>query len=137
MRLLDPDAYVRQLIDLSYITSQTVVAVLVGPKTWGRKTVDWDIRAALTEKEGEVSGLIGVLLPTFRLAANGSFHHEDLPPRLTDNVKSGFAKIYTLEWFYQKKENSLHAVSDALDGRMFRKNLTDDSRKLMLKDLVD
>src|SRR4051812_21993517 len=52
--------YVIRRIRESYITGSSCTIVLVGKDAWGRKYVDWEIKATL-EKE---HGLIGVRLPT-------------------------------------------------------------------------
>lgn len=52
--------YVMRRIRENYISGSSCTIVLVGKDTWGRKYVDWEIKATL-EKE---HGLIGVRLPT-------------------------------------------------------------------------
>ena len=61
-REIDSDdvEYVIQRIRNDYVTGSSCTIVLVGKDTWGRKYVDWEIKATL-EKE---HGLIGVVLPT-------------------------------------------------------------------------
>lgn len=94
---IDPgnsENYIKRLIQKEYIEDASVVIVLVGPNTLNRKHVDWEISAGLNSKLGGYSGLIGILLPEFQLSS-GKFNYDHLPPRLSDNVKSGYAKIYT------------------------------------------
>jgi hypothetical protein len=55
--------YIKRLIIENYITDSSVIVVLVGPKTYGRKHVDWEISAALNKKVGGYSGLLGICLP--------------------------------------------------------------------------
>lgn len=58
------DDYIKRLIQENYITDSSVLVVLVGPNTYLRKHVDWEISAALSKKVGGYSGLLGLRLPT-------------------------------------------------------------------------
>jgi len=85
--------YISQLIRRNYLADASVVIVLVGPNTKFRRHVDWEISAGLEPYSGR-SGLLGILLPEFLIWANR--HDTDaLPPRLADNVLSGYATICT------------------------------------------
>lgn len=85
-RQIDSDNvdYVIQRIRDSYITGTSCTIVLVGKETWGRKYIDWEIKATL-EKE---HGLIGVYLPTAPKSAENKII---VPDRLHDNIQTGFA----------------------------------------------
>ena len=85
--------YIKRLIRENYIADASVVVVLVGPKTKCRKHVDWEIAAGLEPMSGR-SGLLGVLLPEFPLRDN-KYQYEDMPKRLADNVRSGYAEVRT------------------------------------------
>lgn len=77
--------YVMRQIRENYITGSSCTIVLVGEKTWGRKYVDWEIKATLDKGHG----LIGVQLPT--AVRNPSNNNIIVPDRLFDNIQSGFA----------------------------------------------
>ncbi|MFL9996305.1 TIR domain-containing protein [Paraburkholderia sediminicola] len=77
--------YVMRRIRENYITGSSCTIVLVGAKTWGRKYVDWEIKATLDKEHG----LIGVHLPT--AARNPNDNKIVVPGRLHDNIQSGFA----------------------------------------------
>lgn len=77
--------YVMRRIRENYITGSSCTIVLVGEKTWGRKYVDWEIKATLEKKHG----LIGVHLPT--AARDPNDNKLVVPDRLYDNIQSGFA----------------------------------------------
>jgi len=85
-RQIDSDSvdYVMRRIRENYITGSSCTIVLVGKDTWGRKYVDWEIKATL-EKE---HGLIGVQLPTAPTTAQNTVL---VPYRLNDNIQSGYA----------------------------------------------
>ena len=55
---------VRQRIRDKYLRDSTVTIVLIGPETWQRKHVDWEIGSSLRHTEyNRRSGLIGIFLP--------------------------------------------------------------------------
>ena len=120
------DQYIKRLIREEKITDSSVVVVLVGPNTKGRKHVDWEIDAALRSQLGNLnSGLVGILLPNFPRNLDGSYQYKDLPARLADNVKSGYAKVY--DWEYAI--HNFGAISqDAFYNRISKRNLIDNSR---------
>src|SRR5258708_187073 len=76
--------YVMRRIRESYISGSSCTIVLVGKDSWGRKYVDWEIKATL-EKE---HGLIGVQLPTASVSAEKKV---TVPGRLFDNINTGYA----------------------------------------------
>jgi len=87
------DEYVKRLIREEYITDTSVLIFLVGPKTYCRKHVDWEISAGLSKKAGGYSGLLGLMLPThpnFR----EKYDPNTIPKRFYDNIKSGFSDFY-------------------------------------------
>lgn len=86
--------YIKRLIQKNYITDTSVLIVLVGPKTYCRKHVDWEISAALSKKVGGYSGLLGLCLPTHPDYSKDKYKADIVPPRLVDNLKSGYAKFY-------------------------------------------
>lgn len=110
--------YIKRLIQQGYITDTSVLVVLVGPKTMCRKHVDWEISAAISKKVGGYSGLMGILLPEFPLTSDEKFYYKDLPPRLADNVKKGYAKIYTWNWVCSYESRIKSAIEDAFQSRL-------------------
>lgn len=126
------DHYIKRLIREEYITDSSVLIVLVGPNTKGRKHVDWEISAALSKKAGGYSGLLGILLPTFTTTKDPrtgktTYRLDDLPPRLADNVRSGFADVclwpreHTRDLFvqrvvelaFQKRKSDCNRISNS------------------------
>ena len=115
---------IRQKIRDEYLRDSTVTVVLVGAHTWQRKFVDWEIGSSIRQTEcNSRSALLGILLPTYTSpsgllgALNNAFStpfstpysdiktvycngrpiyydYRTIPPRLHDNIESGYAKIY-------------------------------------------
>lgn len=88
--------YVRQRIRNEYLSDSSVTVVLVGVETWQRKHVDWEIYASLRDTTASPrSGLLGILLPSYAAVKGvGKYSADTLPPRLADNLSSGYAKLY-------------------------------------------
>ena len=90
---------IRRRIRDVHIADATVTIVLIGPCTWQRKHVDWEISASIIDRRNnERCGLVGLLLPTHpdydALPQDRNPHL--VPPRLARNIdgKSPFAVIY-------------------------------------------
>lgn len=112
--------YVKRLIRENYISDSTVVLVLIGPNTYRRKHVDWEIYAGLYK----YGGLMGLILPTYRGYNNNKYFEEDIPPRLNDNLKSQYASIYpwTENRVYMKRW-----IDSVFENK--NRNLIDNSRR--------
>ena len=90
---------IRQRIRDDYIADATVTIVLVGPCTWQRKHVDWEIGSSLRDtKNNSRCGLLGILLPHHPDHGKKSYRARLVPPRLADNCNGDqpFANIYGL-----------------------------------------
>lgn len=121
------DAYIEKLIQEGYVTSSSVCVVLVGPNTFSRKHVDWEICAALNKKPGGYSGLVGLLLPTHPGYGKDKFPR-DVPERLVDNIKTGYAKLY--DWDEDSKLLR-KLIEDSFTRKKKSLHLLDNSRKLL------
>lgn len=87
----------RQIIRDEYISDASVTVVLVGPETWKRKHIDWEISSSIREtSRNPRCGLIGILLPTYmdKLWSPEGFDPYTIPPRLYMNIKNGYARMY-------------------------------------------
>jgi hypothetical protein len=87
---------IRQKIRDEYLRDSTVTVVLIGAETWQRKHVDWEIGSSIRNTTlNSRSGLLGILLPTYRYPQPGHYDPGTIPPRLYDNIKCGYAAIYS------------------------------------------
>ena len=130
---------IRREIRENYISDSSVTIVLIGQNTWQRKHVDWEIGYSLTTSNLNTrSGLIGILLPSYSPCYESYFYLNcaqkrtennsriytpcNIPPRLYDNIQSGYAKIYPYptsshelkKWIheaFQRRGNGLHRNS--------------------------
>lgn len=126
------DAYIKRLIREEKISDSSVVVVLVGPNTRRRKHVDWEIYAGLRASINGSSGLVGIMLPELRIAENGGYYYADMPGRLADNIKSGYASFYT--WDYAKM-NFDQIIETAFQKRISDHDKMDNSRIQMQRNL--
>ena len=88
---------IRQIIRDDFIANATVTVVLIGPCTWKRKHVDWEIGSSLREtKKNPRCGLLGILLPDHPDFDKEDYDPHLIPPRLADNDegKAPYARIY-------------------------------------------
>ena len=80
-----------------HVSDATVTVVLIGPRTWQRKYVDWEINATLRDtRMNPRCGLLGILLPSHPNYNQSSYNPRLLPPRLAVNCTGAdqYAKIY-------------------------------------------
>lgn len=115
--------YIMRKIREYYLTDSTVTIVLIGKDTYKRKYVDWEIASTLrNDTNNKRSGLIGILLPG-RTKSN-----TNIPPRLQDNVDSGYAMLYEYpDYAWLKLDKWLNAAYDRRDDESDK---VDNSRKL-------
>ena len=90
---------IRRRIRDNHIAGATVTIVLIGPCTWGRKHVDWEISASLIDRpNNRRCGLIGLLLPTHPDYRKPPERRNPrlMPPRLAANIEGDnpFAVVY-------------------------------------------
>jgi hypothetical protein len=87
---------VRSKIRDEYLRDSTVTIVLIGPNTWQRKHVDWEISSSIRATPlSSRSGLLGILLPNHPNCGQLSFDPGIVPPRLANNVTCGYSSIYS------------------------------------------
>lgn len=92
-----PTDRMRQIIRDKFIRDASVTVVLIGPCTWQRKHVDWEIGSSLRDTElNSRCGLVGILLPNHPDFQKQRYNPYLIPPRLADNCKgsNSFACIY-------------------------------------------
>lgn len=94
-----PTDTIRERIRDDFIADATVTVVLVGPCTWQRKHVDWEIGSSLRKtKRNSRCGLLGLLLPNHTNYYTDKCDPHLIPPRLADNCGGNdpYARIYKL-----------------------------------------
>ncbi len=90
---------IRRKIRDDFIADATVTIVLIGPCTWRRKHVDWEIGSSLRKtKRNSRCGLLGILLPNHPDHGSGQFAPPLMPPRLTDNCKGDDPYAFVYSW---------------------------------------
>ncbi|HBJ35717.1 MAG TPA: hypothetical protein DDZ51_13425 [Planctomycetaceae bacterium] len=130
-----PTETIRTRIRDNFIRDATVTVVLIGTETWKRRHVDWEIASSLRQtSKNSRCGLIGLILPTHSNYLSTSYTAGLIPPRLVDNQKCGFAKIYkwttdgasVVNWIHEAYNRRLSVEPD--NSRVgFKYNRTGDS----------
>ena len=114
-----PTDRIRQKIRDEYLRDTTVTVILIGSETWKRKHVDWEIGSSIRQTQySSRSGLIGILLPSYHEYYNtdyGKYFDNEIPPRLSDNLKNSYASIY--EW-----SDNPYEVQNWIDEAFERRN---------------
>jgi hypothetical protein len=135
-----PTEYVRQKIRDEYIRDATVTIVLIGPGTWRRKHVDWEIYSSLRATEyNSRMGLLGILLPSYRppnaltmppsnwgspqpqlttyhtVPTRETYWPNNIPPRLWDNVRATFARVRPWPAYASELQDWIHEAFQRRD----------------------
>jgi hypothetical protein len=127
--------YIKTLIQSSsYLRDASVTVVLCGPNTKKRKHVDWEISGTLDSRLNSPAGLVGILLPEFPFKSREAYGYDDLPQRLADNVRSGFARVYFWSSFASSDNKVKEVIEEAFRKRT-QTNLIDNSRLQMQRNL--
>lgn len=124
-RRIDSDNhdYVMRKIREEYLTGTSCTIVLCGLQTPWRKFVDWEIMATLQKEHA----LVGLMLPTLPMQSNGGTIK---PPRLQDNIDSGYAVWGRYNDVYRDPNVLTGLVHDA---RNRSKTLISNSRERRLR----
>ena len=117
--------YIKRLIQENHLDDTSVLIVLVGPNTHCRKHVDWEISAALNKKVGGYSGVFGLCLPTHDAYKKDNYNQDTVPPRLVDNLKTGYSSLY--DWT-EDSSTLLRRIEVAFQNRISKSELIDNSR---------
>ena len=129
----DGAEYGRLLHEKGYMDAETVVIVLIGPRTFASRKVDWEIAAALNGAGGRPSGIIAVRLPNHEDYQKPSVNPRRIPQRLADNLKSGYLKLYDWTESLQELQTRLYAaLKETRAGTAKLKN----DRTLMERDVL-
>ena len=103
---------IRAKIRDEFLRDSTVTIVLIGSETWKRKHVDWEISGSIRDTMyNPRSGLVGLILPShpaynsLRAIEN---YKNTIPPRLYDNYKKGYAKIYNWTDYHFQLQEYIH-----------------------------
>lgn len=102
---------IRQKIRDEFIADATVTIVLIGPATWQRKHVDWEIGSSLRDtKRNSRCGLLGILLPNHSNYGTGRYNPRLIPERLATNAENRRDdNPYALIYDWEQKTSAVRA----------------------------
>ena len=90
---------IRRRIRDNFIRDASVTVVLIGPCTWQRKHVDWEIGASLRKtRRNSRCGLLGILLPNHPDFRKETRDPHLIPPRLAINCDGDDAYAAIYDW---------------------------------------
>lgn len=99
---------IRQKIRDDYIRDSTVTIVLIGPCTWQRKHVDWEIASSLRKtKRNSRCGLLGILLPNHPDYDRKTLNLRRIPPRFAENCGGDDPYAIIYRWPKYRAERRL------------------------------
>ena len=110
---------IRQWIRDRFIRDATVTVVLIGPCTWQRKHVDWEIGSSLRATPlNSRCGLLGILLPDHPHAGAPQYGLSLVPQRLADNIGGNdpYALVYNWSNNTTGIRNWIHRAFDRKSG---------------------
>ena len=112
---------IRQHVRDDFIRDATVTVVLIGPCTWQRKHVDWEIGSSLRETANNSRcGMLGILLLNHPDYGKQQFMPSSVPPRLADNVMGADPYAIVYKWPYNHDlsdvRNWIHTAFERRDG---------------------
>ena len=102
---------IRRQIRDDFIRDATVTIVLIGPRTWQRKHVDWEIHSSLRDTDhNKRCGLLGILLPGHPNFQKPEYNSRLIPPRLALNCggDDSYADIYDWTRNVAKVQSWIH-----------------------------
>ena len=115
-------AEIRRRIRDNFIRDATVTVVLIGPCTWQRKHVDWEIGSSLRKtRHNPRCGLLGILLPNHPSFKKRPYNLRLIPPRLAINCGGDdpYAAIY--DW---RNERGVAEIRGWIHHAFLRRNGT-------------
>ena len=90
---------IRQEIRDNYIRQSSVTIVLIGPCTWQRMHVDWEIHSSIRHTDyNRRCGLLGIWLPNHVDHGSPRYSERLMPPRLADNTQGDDPYALLYDW---------------------------------------
>ena len=106
----------------NYISDAAVTVVLIGPRTWQRKYVDWEIGATLRDTQTNPRcGVLGILLPTHPNYGETKFDRRLIPPRLADNLEQNDPFAFIQSWPGQRNRRRADDVQNWIHQAFVRR----------------
>ena len=112
---------IRQAIRDSHIRQASVTIVLIGPCTWQRMHVDWEIHSSIRATDSNSRcGLMGIWLPEHPDYRADEYSPRLIPARLADNKEGDdpYAALY--DW-PPKRKGRRDTVREWIDGAFGRR----------------
>ena len=90
---------IRQEIRDGYIRQASVTVVLIGPCTWQRMHVDWEIHSSISHNDyNRKCGLVGIWLPSHPDYRSAEYRDRLMPARLAANTEGNDPYALLYDW---------------------------------------
>ena len=134
-RIVDKSVDIGDIVDISaptadtlrqiredHISEATVTVVLIGPCTWQRKYVDWEIGTTLRDTDmNPRCGLLGILLPSHPDYRKPGYNKHLIPPRLADNLTGENPFAYICKWPGNRQSRRAGGLQDLIHKAFIRR----------------
>lgn len=128
----EADGYIDHLVQDGWMEPEDVMIVLLGPRTYSLRKVDWDVAAALRPKPLRASGLLVMRLPTHEDHGKSTINPRRAPGRIVDNIQSGYINVF--DWI-ESEQDLQTRLYGALKNARENSRLVRNDRALMEKDM--
>ncbi len=112
---------IRQEIRDGYIRRTSVTIVLIGPCTWQRMHVDWEIHSSIRHTDyNRRCGLLGIWLPNHPDHGSETYRERLMPARLADNIRGDDPYALLHDWprkRVRRRETVRQWIDDAFRRR--------------------
>ena len=116
---LDTEAIWATIRD-EHLSDATVLLVLIGPDTWSRKFVDWEIGSALNKSRNNARcGVLGIVLPDHPDYGERQLDPNLLPQRLAANIGGEDPYVRVYHW---PDDGSLSVIRDCVHAAFIRRD---------------
>ncbi len=134
---LDAETIRREIRD-EYIRQASVTIVLIGPCTWQRMHVDWEINSSIRHTDyNQRNGLLGIWLPEHPDHRSETYNEKLMPARLADNIDGDDAYALLYKW-PRKRPRRRETVRQWIDEAFRRRRTaTPNSGRALLQGNID
>ena len=115
---------IRQEIRDGFIRQTSVTIVLIGPCTWQRMHVDWEIHSSIRHTDyNRRCGLLGIWLPNHPDHGSETYRERLMPARLADNIRGDDPYALLHDW-PRKRVRRQETVRQWIDDAFSRRRQT-------------
>ena len=132
------DETVRQEIRDDYIRQASVTIVLIGPCTWQRMHVDWEIHSSIRATDyNSRCGLLGIWLPEHPDYRSDGYEPRLMPARLADNIEGDDPYALLYDWPRKRSGRRIEVLEWINDASERRRGTPPNTNRTLLEDNIE